>query len=228
MLDLSKLNDLARAEIDALINSGIALSPDQIVELNALGWAVQTPSMRMELSRSRPVILAGEALWPLTMYAFDWLDRMRVDCSAITPEIGYAMRFGRGDGGELDVYGRDASKAAADWRRRLRCTPQEYAEAVSQVDRQDEKPELPTDPDGNRMGVGDFSAFLSATCGATPEFWERRCSMGYCLAVLTCVVMQNHADKRPCQMDPAIIAERALGYAVDKIRAEHIASATNG
>jgi hypothetical protein len=68
------------------------------------------------------------------------------------------------------------------------------------------------------MSMGDFSAFLSASCGATPDFWERRCSIGYALQVLNQIARQNAADGKPTANDPKIIAQRALGWAAEKIR----------
>jgi hypothetical protein len=68
------------------------------------------------------------------------------------------------------------------------------------------------------MGIGDFSAFLASACGATPDFWERRCAASYCHAVLDALVRQNRADDKPSISDPRIQADRALGWAVEKIR----------
>jgi hypothetical protein len=222
MHDLARLNELASAEIDALERDGIRVTADQVVEINALGWAIQTPETRRLLSRGRPVSLAGVSLWPLTLRALDWLERNRIRMDVVSPSIGYAMAYGRSDGPELDTEGREASKAVNVWYRSLRCTAKEFQEAVQQVDNQDAKPETPPDIDGKPMSLGDFSAFLSATCGADADFWERRCSLGHCLATLSMYVIQNHHDKRPCSQDPRIIAERAMGYAIDKIRAAHV------
>lgn len=223
MDETAKLNSLARAEIESLMAEGITLTPEEIIEINALGWAVHNPETRRMLSRGRPVPLGGHYLWPLTMRSVDWLQGNNFSLSEITPAMGYAMCYGRSDAGELDVYGEDAEKAVKRWFRSLRVTMDEFLEAVRQIDQQDIKPELPPDTTGRAMTMGDFSAFLTATCGADADFWERRCSMGYCLSVLSTFVMQNHADKRPCMQDPKIIAERALGFAVEKIRASRAA-----
>jgi hypothetical protein len=175
------------------------------------------------------VSLAGVVLWPLTLRALDWLERNKIRMDVVTPAMGYAMAYGRSDGTELDTEGRDATRAVNVWYRALRCTAKEFQEAVQQVDDQDAKPETPPDLDGNPMSIGDFCAFLCATCGADADFWERRVSLGHCLATLSMYVMQNHADKRPCAQDPRIIAERAMGYAIDKIRAAHaLAEVSNG
>jgi hypothetical protein len=225
MDDTAKLNDLARAEIAALERDGIRLTPDEIVEINALGWAVQTPETRRLLSRGRPVPLAGEWLWPLTMRAVEWLDRNGYALDRVTPAIGYAMAFGRSDGQEMDTEGRAAERAVKRWFSGLKCTLAEFGEAVQQVDNQDAKPETPPDPSGKPMTLGDLSAFLTATCGGDADFWERRCSLSFCLSTISMYMAQNAAEKRPSSGDPRIIAERALGYAIERVRLCHEAEA---
>lgn len=217
----AKLNSLAKAEIDTLQAEGIRLTPEEIVEINALGWEVHNPQTRLALSRGRPVLLSGQYLWPLTMLAVEWMQANKINLNQITPAMGYAMAFGRSNGDELDKYGDDAEKAVKAWFRGLRATTAEFVEAVRQVDTQEVRPETPPDPSGKPMSLGDLSAFLTATCGADADFWERRCSMSYALSVLSMFIMQNHADKRPCAQDPKIIAERAIGFAIEKIRARH-------
>ena len=228
MDDTATLNDLAGAEIATLERDGIRLTPSEIVEINALCWSVHIPPTRKLLSRGRPVEVGGSTLWPLTLRAFDWLDRNRVDMTKITPSMGYAMAFGRSEGNELDLEGDEAEIAVKRWYRSLRCSLDEYVEAVKQVDAQDRRPETPPDVDGKPMSIGDFSAFLTATCGADADFWERRCSVSYALSVLSMFVMQNRADKKKCAQDPRIIAERAVGYAIDKIRARHAMDTVTG
>jgi len=66
--------------------------------------------------------------------------------------------------------------------------------------------------------MGDFSVFLAAACGGEPDFWERRCAAGYTHAVFDCIVRQNSADGRKTLADPRLKAERALGWAIEKIK----------
>lgn len=220
MIPAAVLSDCAKQEIDTLARDGITPTPGEIVMLNYLGQRIETPETRLLLSRGRPVLVGGAILWPLTMYAVEWLDRVcpgvkRFEQSCL---VGYAMAFGRGDGHELDTEGREAVRCARKWYWRLRCTRREYEEALTQVDAQDRRLDLPKDPTGKTMTIGDFSAFLSACVGGDPDFWERRCSAGYAVATLSMYVMQNHADKRPCAEDPRIKATRALGLACERIR----------
>ena len=77
MLPEERLNDLAAREIAALESEGIRLTAAEVVKLNALGWAIETPCARRELSRGVPVMLCeGVYLWPLTIQAADWFDRV--------------------------------------------------------------------------------------------------------------------------------------------------------
>jgi len=215
------LNELAEAEIATLESGGIRLKPNEVVEINALCWAVHTPTVRKHLARGRPVECGTAILWPLTIHAVDWLDGNGFSLSTISPQMGYAMAHCYSSGLELDTYGAAAVKAVEKWYKKLRCTPAAFAECIRQVDDQDRKPDLPQDSNGKPMSLGDFSAFLTAVCGADADLWERRCSVSYALAVLTMVIMHNKADKKKCAQDPVIIAERAIGYCIDKIRARH-------
>jgi hypothetical protein len=116
------------------------------------------------------------------------------------------------------THGRDAEKAVETWYKRLSCTPDEFVEAIKQIDRDESRVTLPADPDGNSMSIGDFSAFLAAVVGGDPDLWERRCSVAYCLSVLSMYALHNHADKRPCKSDPKLQAMRALGICIERIK----------
>jgi hypothetical protein len=217
-----QLNELAASEIEQLEKDGIRLTASEIVELNALGWAIHQPETRRLLARGRPVEVGGAVLWPLTINGVDWIERNNVPTETVTPALAYAMAFGRSDGAGLDCDGREAEGRVTAWMRKLRCTKTELLEAVNQVVMQDVRPAMPPDPDGNPMTLGDFSAFLSATCGGDADFWERRCSFGYCLAVLSVFVMQNRVDNKPCSHDPRIVATRVMGVACERIRASRV------
>jgi hypothetical protein len=217
MSDAATLCDLARAEIEKLKAKGIEPSPDEIIKINALAHRVITPETRVLLSRGLPVRVGGAVLWPLTLCAIEWLNQNQVTRGDQFDWIGYAMAHGRVDDESLTVYGRVAKEAVSSWVRSLRCTDRELMEGVAQCSSQDDKLETPPDNTGTPMSIGDFSAFLAINCGADPGFWERRVSAGYTLAILSALVQQNHADKFPCKDDPRIVAERALGYYIEKI-----------
>jgi hypothetical protein len=89
MTDHAQLNSLAEAEIAALRADGIQPTDAEIVKLNALGWAVETPHFRRTLARGCPVQVGGSTLWPLTIRAADWVDRVG---EKMEPQMGYRFR----------------------------------------------------------------------------------------------------------------------------------------
>jgi hypothetical protein len=221
MQDLAKLSELAQAEIDSLQADGINLTPAEIIELNALGWAVESPETRRLLARGAPVEIGGVYLWPMSLYAQEWFSRVGCQLSDNTRRayaLAYAMAHQYDEGEPLAIDGRTAEKVVARWAKTLRCTFDELNIAISQILQQDEEAEQPPDETGG-MSIGDFSAFLaSAFPAGSPDFWERRCAAGYTYAVLDAMVRQNSAEKKKTMADPRIKAERALGWAVEKIR----------
>jgi hypothetical protein len=221
MLPEERLNDLAEREIAALEAEGIRLTAAEVVKLNALGWAVENPTTRRRLARGVPVAVGGVSLWPLTLYASDWLERAsgHFNGNADVLAVAYAMAHSYAQNGELDGDGPEVVDIVKAWSKKLLATPQELTEAVEQVMAQDATVDLPASPaDGKPMETGDFSAFLAATNGGDPEFWERRCSIGYALAVLAHITRQNAADGKPTANDPKILATRAFGIAAEQIR----------
>lgn len=240
MQDLAKLSELAEAEIETLRADGIDLTPAEIIELNALGHAVESPETRRLLARGAPVEVGGVFLWPMSLYAQEWFNRVGCHLTGNTRQayaLGYAMAHGRNDDEPpktlwdllkllwkgktthepLAIEGREAEKVVSRWANSLKCTFGELSVAISQILQQDEDAEQPPEETGG-MTMGDFSAFLAAACGGDPDFWERRCAAGYTHAVLDCVVRQNSADGKKTMADPRIKAERALGWFCEKIK----------
>ena len=220
MQDLAKLSELAEAEIESLRADGIDLTPAEIIEINALGWAVESPETRRLLARGAPVAIGGVYLWPMSLYAQDWFDRVGCHLDGNkqqTYALGYAMAHGRDEGEPLAMEGRDAEKTVEQWGKSLKCTFGELNVAISQILQQDEDAEQPPSETGG-MTMGDFSAFLAAACGGDPDFWERRCAAGYTHAVLDCMVRQNSAEGHKTMADPRMKANRALGWAIHKIK----------
>jgi hypothetical protein len=220
MQDLAKLSDLARAEIDALEKEGIVVSASDVVLLSALGWAVESPETRRLLARGVPVQVGGVTLWPLSIYASEWFDR--VGChiggqEAQTYALAYAMAHSYEGGEAFDLAPDEARKALIKWGRGLRCTAKALTLAISDVLRQDEQPEVPL-RDGKSMSHGEFAAMLATRLPGGYEFWERRCAVGFVFAALHAMAQQNAADGKPIDSDPRLRAERALGLAVENTR----------
>ena len=228
MQDLAKLSTMASYEIDDLTESGIVLTPEEIVEINALGWAVESPESRQSLARGIPVEVAGVQLWPLTLYGQEWFDR--VGCKlpggmAKVYALAYAMAHQRDEGEPLSISGHKAWMRVMWWGSRLRCTLGELNVALAQVIQQDEEHETPPSPEQTGgMSIGDFSAFLAAACGGDPDFWERRCSLSYTYSVLDAVARQAAADGKKLASDPQIKATMSLGYRIEQIKADRMSN----
>lgn len=217
--DYAKLSDLAAGEIEQLELAGINLSPADVVKLNYLAWQVENPHTRLHLSRGRPVEVGGVYLWPLSLYGQDWFDSIGCKMGGnriCTYALAYAMSKQYDDGDPL--YISNIKRAIKAWASKLRCTFGELNVAIAQVLQQEENPELPPDPNAKGTTFGDYSAFLAAATNESPEYWETRCAASYTRAVLSAILMQNRAEGKSCAGDPRIDAERAFGYAIEKIR----------
>ena len=221
MRENDQLSALAESEIEALRDDGVTVTDADVVRLNALAWAVETPESRRLLARGVPVQIGGVVLWPLTLYASEWFDRVGMHLADPGAALAYAMAHGYDAAGALDCEGREAVRRIKRWRRSLRCTHAALEVAIAQVQDQDRMPDMPDDPNGKPMSPGDFSAHMAAVAGGDPEFWERRCAFGYALAVLTAIVAQNRADGESSAHDARINADRALGLEIARIRERH-------
>ena len=231
MRDCSKLNDLAQAELDALIDGGITPTAEEIVRINWLAWQVETPEHRLLSARGQPVFVGGVTLWPLTASASEWFSDVAIKMPASLHEraLAYAMAYGRGDGSELDQMGREAEKAVHGWSRGLRCTRGELTEALAQVISQSETDEMPPSREESRgMSAGEMSAFLCAAAGGTPDLWERQVSSAYVLEMFRAIMAQNRADDRPMPGDPRIEATKALAWYVHQVKESRKVTAANG
>lgn len=234
MLPEERLNDLAAREIAALEAEGIRLTAAEVVKLNALGWAVETPCARRELSRGVPVMLCeGVYLWPLTIQAADWFDRvgerLRANklmairhpvLSADLPmlALSYAMAHCYAAGNALEIDGSEASSAVLSWASKLKCTADAFRDAVQSVIAQQDGPTINAESETPSIKPGEFSVYLAARAGGTPEYWERACSVGYAVAVFMDILKQAAADGAPLPNDPKLLATRAFGIEAARIR----------
>jgi hypothetical protein len=227
MRDIGRLSDHARAEIDVLLADGIQPSAEEIVRLNALAWEVESPQCRMDLSRGVPVECGGAWLWPLTIAAHDWFERVgskfwRYSVKRLA--LAYAMAHGRSENGELDATGRAAATAVKAWGRRLTCREAELDEAMMQVlaqDRIDDGGEE-RDPDEGSVSCGDLVAALTSMTGLPADHWERRVSFSHALRVLHhCVQAQVKAGGGRTEDGAYIAAVRAEAIYIEELRKRH-------
>ena len=215
-----KLNELAAAEIAALEAEGIKLTASEIVELHALGESVQTPEVRIHLSRGCPVFVGGVTLWPLTIRAEDWYRRegLKLEGAMSDIALAYAMANAYDESGELDQSGPAVLSSLKQWRSKLRCRLSQLQEAMAQILEQEHVEPIPQGPDDRPLTAAEFCLVLSNLSKTPPDFWERRCSIGYSRAMMTTILMQNRADDKPSINDPSIRSEVVLGNRVDEIR----------
>ena len=218
--DHATLNDKAAAEIERLTALGCAVPPADVVRLNALAWAIETPEVRMRLARGTPVKCGTAWLWPLTLAAADWFQRSGCDMPDAQTALAFAMAHGDTEG----IATADWPTVRA-WKRSLRCTAGQLVEAVSQVLAQDDEPEIPKAR--TESARHSLTALLVAQCGGTVEQWERRVSLSFCVDALQASMAQDEAGGRKTpHNDPTMRAELAMLIAVEEI--EKRGKATNG
>jgi hypothetical protein len=224
MLDTAKLSDVAAGEIDALISDGYELTPAEIVRINALGWNIETPDIRLALSKGVPVDVGGVTLWQFTLRSYDWHCRVAKSMPSVWHgkiALAYAFAHGYSDGGELDVYGWRAVAAVTNWGIRLRCSMSELVMAMGQIIQQDEQEQGLQDPDSKPTGIGDISAQIAAHTGQSVEDVERRMSMNYALKLLHYTIRQQKqaAGGKPRMSADAVRATQAMALYIEDLKA---------
>jgi hypothetical protein len=213
------LSPLAEAEINTLEDEGIDLDAGDVVRINELAKRVESPRTRMELSRGRPVPVGGVVLWPLTLYASDWFQRIGGNLRGETQQT-YALAYAMSNGGEtLPECPKEAARLIGRWGRSLKCTWNQLVEAIRQIHDQWDLPD--TGEKGQAATAGELSSMLAAMTGTPPAVWEYQCSVKYVLAMLDIITSQNAAEGQSSKHDPRIKAERALGLVMEKIREKH-------
>ena len=148
MLETARLNGYAEATIQGLQADGIKLTPTEIVTINALCWEVETPESRRMLARGIPIDIGGVYLWPQTLYASEWFDRVGSKLRPkwlATAALAYSMAYSYTAGPELEFMGLKAILAVSRWYFSLRCRTAELMVAISQVLGQDEEYEQPAE-----------------------------------------------------------------------------------
>lgn len=225
----TQLSSMAEAEISELETAGIKLTPAEIVEINALCWLVERPQSNIDLARGTPVFVGDVVLWPLTMRASAWFDRIEPHLFSKGREktlaYAYAMAHAYTDGDEFEKGALRSRFNILKWSRSLKCKYDALIIAMAEVISQDFEPEQPPNEKEEfepELNIGELSAFLAAATSTDAEFWEGRCSIRYTLSVLDAIVKQNKADNKPSAGDPRIRAIRAVGWAVEKIKQRYL------
>jgi len=218
----SQISGLAEAEIEALTADGIEVTPADIVEINALAMDVESPQSKVDMARGTPVFAGDTPLWPMTMQAAEWLLRVgggmflgRLKNDAVS----YAMAHCYKEGDPYNISGLKAAWKIEKWVNSLSCNHDMLLIATAEIIKQSETAELPPEENpADGLTLGELSCFLASISNESADFWERRCSTDYAENALNTIIKQNNADGRPSGNDPRIIAERALGWCIEKIR----------
>jgi len=225
MHDYCKLSDLARYEIEDLQAAGINPTPDEIVELSAIGWQVETPETRQYLSKGKSVKCGNIVLWSMTLQSGDWYRRIGCNLEGYeTAALGYAMATCYDTGAEFPEDKKDAERLVSAWVKSVKATIEELTISIGMVLSQTEDFDMPPDPEDEKskgMTAGELSVQLVAMCGGEPDFWEKRCSNDYAIDLLNAVIRQRNESGKPLPNDPRIKATQALGWAVEKIKRRH-------
>jgi hypothetical protein len=219
----TSLSDIAAVEIASLQGQGIILTPAEIVELNAIGWEIETPETKRELSRGTPVEAGGSILYPLTLAGWAWFERVGDKCMDQDAALAYAMAHGSDK--EIDTATASDVKA---WKRGLRCREAELRFAVQQVIASEKGLELPPNK-AKSVSVPELSAMAMAECGCTPEVWERHVRIGYISEVFAAVSRSSgNSNGAPSASDPRVQGMAAMLFAVEKIKKSRLTEAVNG
>jgi hypothetical protein len=217
---------LAEEDIEKLQSEGITLTPHEILHIAFLGEQVMNPDTRQELARGRPVPIGSTYLWPLTLSAQDWYERVgcklaitsdEVDMDSQHLSLGYAMAHGHAP---LPENAREAVEAVKEWRRtKLHGTMDELKTAIEIT--QAQSVFLETGDDDDAIGRGELVLALTALTDVRPEVWEYQCSMSFTTQLIETKTAQCMADGKSIKEHRSNKALKALGLAVDRIRRRH-------
>jgi hypothetical protein len=189
------LADLARAEIKDLEDSGIDLTPDEIVWLNELATEVESPAGRVDLAAAgEPVRVGKRVMWPFTIASAEWWARMAGTAFTTSDGARNALAFALCNGRDPAVFAdlltiNDARKAVNAWTLRsgitarereaaiLRCVPEIGAPHVARSKRA-----KPADPHGHDKMVAE----LVAGTGLPADYWRAQLQThaGRCLTAV--------------------------------------------
>lgn len=225
------LPPLAEEEIASLESEGVALTPHDIIHLAALAHEVMSPSTRQELARGRPVVIGDAVLWPLTLSASDWWERVGQNLDSAFARVGIhwakfkrqmiSFAYALAHGSEpLPEHPKEAVRAIAKWRReKLHCTLKELQVAISLIQEQDVSFDA-GDKDAPAT-QGQIAAALTSLTGTRPQVWEFQCSMGFTIELIELIAAQCQADGKSIRDAQSTKALKALALAANRIRERH-------
>lgn len=218
--------DIAEDFYSALKKEGVELTPQQVLDIQALSLDAMGDFEDGTRIHGAPVVVGGAAFWPITIAASMWREEVEAllsekDYTTRLYVMAYAMANGH-DKDALSVSGRAALKAVRKWARSLTCSMADLLDAVNAV--MDDKPRvalprnLEDKDEDDGLSTPEYLARTAmAIYGTDPDIWLYQLSMP---AVLD-IILRHHAlsstrkgrlSKRKTE------AMRKLAYYVDCIR----------
>jgi hypothetical protein len=220
IMDNEKLCDIAAKRLQELRAAGCTVTDAEVVELNAIGWRRLSSRYRMALSRGYPVQCGNVTLWPLTIAAEDWMQRIgyKLDCPRYA--LAYAMANCYDKIAPFPESTNDAEIIVTRWAKKLRCHPDTLLEAIDQINQQSLDFDMPP-PDPNELQdpltKGDLVAWLSAYSG-TPEMWEREVAASFARDWLRIKLSMLNTSGETMESAPEFRAAMQFGHLCEKIR----------
>lgn len=132
-----KLTDLADAQISKLKADGIEVTPQEVLDIQALSLEAIGDFEDGTRINGRPVIVGGCALWPLTIAASIWRDEVEnllddEDYNSRLFVLAYAMANAHSKEA-LEAHGKQALRQVRHWAKGLTCATADLLSAVNDV-----------------------------------------------------------------------------------------------
>ncbi|MBP5545175.1 MAG: hypothetical protein ILM98_13955 [Kiritimatiellae bacterium] len=224
-----KLTDLAWNELKRLAADGVALTPQDALDIQALSIdALDADCDDSALSSGTPVKVGGRWLWPLTVAGSVFVSDVAPlagNHRAETHVFAYAMAYGR-DEARMAERGRDALRSVKAFARTLTCTPARLLEAV--MTPYADMPPHVEDPDADdeeRESVAKLARAAFCAIGGDLRAYEYQMSIQTVVDLLRQHARQSLAAGDDPANHPRVDALRRLGLKVEEIRARAKADA---
>ncbi len=172
-----KLTDLAESQIEKLKASGIEVTPQNVLDIQALSLEAIGDFEDGTRLNGCPVIIGGITLWPLTIAASMWRDEVEAmlaetDYNARLFVLAYAMANGR-DKDAMQSHGKQALRDVYKWARKLTCKTADLLQAVNDV--LGDKPRVTFEESETDKDAQAAPSYLAETAmaiyGTDPDIW---------------------------------------------------------
>lgn len=177
-----KLTDLAESQIERLKADGVEVTPQEVLDIQALSLeAIGEFEDGIRLNGT-PVVIGGIVLYPLTIGASIWREEVEAmlddaDYNSRLFLLAYCMANGRNQDA-FSAHGREALKAVYHWAKKVRCNTADLLNAVNDV--LGDAPRV-TFANSNEDEKSESAAYLAqmamAIFGGDPAVWQYQLSI---------------------------------------------------